>query len=88
MNDLAVLFTYFLVREVGGSLAKNVDVKVDQSKKLVTWRLSVSKTDPMALGAERSWGVLVPQVHLHMSIPRGAPPEDTPVEALPGQGGR
>ena len=32
VNDLAILFAYFLVREIEGSLAKNVDVKVDQGQ--------------------------------------------------------
>ena len=54
VNDLAVLLAYFLVQTV--ELAKNADVKVGTARRQATWRRSVSKTDPMAWGAERSWG--------------------------------
>ena len=49
-------FTFFLVRGIEGAMAKTGDVALDWSALEVSWRLSVSKTDPAALGCERKWG--------------------------------
>ena len=55
---IIVLFTYFLVRENEGASARRVDMTVNKVTQKVLWRLSASKTDPRALGAEREWGCL------------------------------
>ena len=53
-----VMYTFFLVRENEGSVARLADVSVNTAGKRILWRLSASKTDPRALGAEREWGCL------------------------------
>ena len=58
LANLIVLFTYFLLRDIEGSLARWADIYLNRKKKTVTWRLSVSKTDPAAKGCERTWGCL------------------------------
>ena len=57
-HNILVLFTYFLLREVEGSMARNRDVTINDERKVIIWRVLVSKTDPMALGCEREWGCL------------------------------
>ena len=57
-RNAMVLFTYFLVRGVDGSMAKVGDVTLNSEARTVSWRLSVSKTDPAALGCERQWGCI------------------------------
>ena len=39
-------------------MASVSDVSLDHAARTVSWRLSVSKTDPAALGCERRWGCL------------------------------
>ena len=39
-------------------MAKTTDVTLDSEARTVAWRLSVSKTDPAALGCERRWGCI------------------------------
>ena len=56
--NLIVLFTYFLLREIEGALARWSDVHLNLVACTVTWRLPVSKTDPAAKGCERTWGCL------------------------------
>mgnify|MGYP002281116694 CR=1 FL=1 len=57
-GNALTMFTYFIVRGVEGSMAQTRDVRLDPEDKTVHWRLSVSKTDPAALGCERRWGCL------------------------------
>ena len=60
VNTLAVIvaFTFFLVRENEGAVARRSDVSINLTTKKIMWRLAASKTDPRALGAEREWGCL------------------------------
>ena len=55
---IIVLFTYFLVRENEGAVARRSDISLNTVGRRVLWRLSASKTDPRALGSEREWGCL------------------------------
>ena len=57
-GNALTLFTYFLVRGIEGAMAKVDDVRLDRELQTISWRLSVSKTDPAALGCERKWGCL------------------------------
>ena len=56
---ILVLFTFFLVRENEGAVARKADMTINTTGKTVLWRLSASKTDPRALGAEREWGCVL-----------------------------
>ena len=57
-HNLIILFTFFVLRELEGAMARRRDVRINAAARTVTWRLPVSKTDPGALGCERSWGCL------------------------------
>ena len=57
-GNLAVLFTFFVLREIEGALAKASSLTLDAETSTVTWSLPVSKTDPSAVGCVRSWGCL------------------------------
>ena len=57
-KNALVLFTFYFVRGREGTMAKVRDVRLDHDTLTVCWRLSVSKTDPAALGCERKWGCL------------------------------
>ena len=48
--------SFFLLREIEASLALLSHVTLNQTSKVITLRLPVSKTDPRALGCTRSWG--------------------------------
>ena len=48
-----IMFTFWLVRDIEGCLALFQDMRLDREALTVTWRLSVSKADPRALGCER-----------------------------------
>ena len=61
-KGLVVLYTYWFVRDVEGALARFSDVTINTSEKMVSWRLSVSKADPAALGCVRKWGCLCPAI--------------------------
>ena len=51
-HNAMVLSNYFQARGVEGSMAKVSDVALNSETRTVAWRLSVSKTDPAALGCE------------------------------------
>ena len=55
-ENLIVLFTMFLMREIEGAMALRRHIVVDLKGLNVTWHLPVSKNDPAALGCQRSWG--------------------------------
>ena len=55
-ENLIVLFTMSLMREIEGSMALRRHITVDRKSSNVTWHLPVSKNDPAALGCQRSWG--------------------------------
>ena len=55
-ENLIVLFTMFLIREIEGSLALRTHVHLNAVALTVTWHLPVSKNDPAALGCQRTWG--------------------------------
>ena len=57
-KNALVLFTFYFVRGREGTMAKVRDIRLDHEAQTVCWRLSVSKTDPAALGCERKWGCL------------------------------
>ena len=59
-DNLITLFTHWLVRDMEGALAIAKDLHINTESQTATWRLSVSKTDPKALGCERAWGCLCP----------------------------
>ena len=46
----------FMVREIEGSLALRIHVAVNKMDLTITWRLPVSKSDPEAIGSERTRG--------------------------------
>ena len=56
-NTLAglVLFTFFLIRELEGSLARRAHMWTNREEKRVYWILPASKTDAQALGCTREW---------------------------------
>ena len=56
----AVLFTFFLLRELECATAEFADVALDPKKQTVKMTLSVSKNDPRALGCDRVWGCVCP----------------------------
>ena len=56
----SVLFTFFLLRELECATAEFADMTLDHHARTVKTNLSVSKTDPRALGCERSWGCTCP----------------------------
>ena len=53
---VACLYSFFVLREVEGSLAKRSHVRVNDKSCKVSWRLPVSKCGPAALGCAREWG--------------------------------
>ena len=55
-ESLITMFTFFMVRELEGALAARRDIHINTVTSTVTWHLPVSKTDPAALGCERTWG--------------------------------
>ena len=56
-HAIVVLFTFFMVRELEGAVAKVAHLSLDEDELTVTWSLPVSKTDYAATGCKRSWGV-------------------------------
>ena len=56
---VACLYSFFVLREVEGSLAKRSHVRVNEGSCKVSWRLPVSQCDPAALGCTREWGLHV-----------------------------
>ena len=54
--NMATLFTYFVLRELEGALARRHHLTINHDAKTVTWELPVTKTDPAALGCKRTWG--------------------------------
>ena len=56
----AVLFTFFLLRELECATAEFADLSLDVDKKTVKMFLSVSKNDPRAMGCDRTWGCVCP----------------------------
>ena len=57
-TDFLVAGTFFLMREIELAAADVGNVRLDIAALVVSWRLPTSKTDPRALGTERSWGCL------------------------------
>ena len=57
---VAAMFTFWFIRDLEGRMAKLPDLTLNRQAKVATWRLSASKTDPVALGCERQWGCLCP----------------------------
>ena len=55
-NSFITVATFFLLRELEASTARRHNVRLNTEELSVTIRLSASKTDPMALGVERTWG--------------------------------
>ena len=51
-----LLMAFWMLREIEGAWAERRHVKLDTLNRTATWRLPVSKTDPKALGCERTWG--------------------------------
>ena len=56
--EFVVAGSFFLMREIELAAADCGNVHLDDKARTVTWRLPMSKTDPRALGTERSWGCL------------------------------
>ena len=58
VNPRAVVIagSFFLTREIEASLARRGHITFDTTRLCVTWNLPCSKTDPSALGKQRSWG--------------------------------
>ena len=54
--NMAVICSFFVLREVEGSLMMATSVEVNADRKTVTILLLVGKTDTKALGCERTWG--------------------------------
>ena len=59
---VVIMFTFWFIRDLEGCMAKVPDLTLNHHTRVVTWRLSASKTDPGALGCERQWGCLCPMV--------------------------
>ena len=57
-HNLAIVGTYFLLREAEASLLLCGNVTVNQTHETVTLRLPSSKNDPAAASVERTWGCL------------------------------
>jgi len=55
-NNYLVVSSFFLLREIEGSLLLAKSVTFDHHKELVTLMLAASKTDPTALSCSRTWG--------------------------------
>ena len=55
---VAVLCTFFLLRDLEATTAEYADMAIDVKDKKVSLRLSMSKNDPRALGCERTWGCI------------------------------
>ena len=69
----AALGVFFLTREVEITCAGFADLRLDETRLELTWRLPVSKSDQRALGTSRMWGCvcsgdrsLVCPVHAYM----------------------
>lgn len=57
-RNLPTRCSFFMLREIEGSLARAVNVTLNWENCSDTWRLPASKNDPCALGCARSWGCL------------------------------
>ena len=55
-SSFAVLGTFYMTREIEITCAGFADIRLDEERSELTWRLPVSKTDPRALGTTRTWG--------------------------------
>lgn len=55
-----VLFTFYLLRELECATAEFVDMNLDREQRKARFTLSVSKSDPRALGCDRTWGCVCP----------------------------
>ena len=53
---LFVVAAFFMFREIEASLLVRGDVEIRVGSKQVVIKVSVSKTDPMALSTTRTWG--------------------------------
>ena len=62
----ALLGCWFMVREIELAAARVSHWQLQLSPPRILWMLPVSKTDPMALGAERAWGCLCHEFHTNM----------------------
>ena len=55
-GNLLVAGSFFMLREIEASLALWKSVTLNEAKKIITWNLPASKSDPQALGKTRTWG--------------------------------
>ena len=87
---VVIFFSCWFIRDLEGCVAKIEDMAFNRQAKVVTWRLSASKTDPCALGCERQWGCLCPAagcpycaVCEHIAIPKDLFGEDAVASSFP-----
>ena len=57
-REALLLGSIFLLREIEIAASRVCHLSFDHAAHEVTWSLSCSKTDPMALGVSRTWGCL------------------------------
>ena len=55
-TDFIIVGAFFLTREIEIACAKSTHVEMDHMNMEVQWTLPVSKNDPRAIGASRTWG--------------------------------
>ena len=60
-HAVAVLSTFFLLREIEGAAANINHLTFNGSELTLTWSLPVSKTDYTARGCSRTWGCICPR---------------------------
>ena len=60
-HAVAVLSTFFLLREIEGASARINHLTFNVSELTLTWNLPVSKTAYTARGCSRTWGCICPQ---------------------------
>ena len=65
---VAVLSTFFLLREIEGAAARISHLSFNKPELTITWSLPVSKTDYTARGCSRTWGCICPQPDTPTSI--------------------
>jgi hypothetical protein len=53
---MILMICFFVLREIEAAFALVKHWSLDFDKKVITWHLPVSKTDPTAVGCYRSWG--------------------------------